>query len=206
MRMAAAFLSFSLAFGGLGAAEAADTAPDVAPGADQGADTAPATVVSRADRLNELFKTLKTASDEASGRDTERAIVRLWLDSGSDTVDLLMAWSMKAIDDKDYPLALDFLDRIIALKPDYVEGWNKRATVYYLTDDYNKSLADIAETLALEPRHFGALTGLGAIMREIDQPKKAIEAYREALALDPFLTSVKKSLDELEAKAAGKDA
>jgi tetratricopeptide (TPR) repeat protein len=79
-----------------------------------------------------------------------------------------------------------------------VEGWNKRATVYYLTDDYAKSLSDIQRVLALEPRHFAALSGLGAILSDIGDDQRAIEAYQEALTIDPHLDNVKKALDEIK--------
>jgi tetratricopeptide (TPR) repeat protein len=167
---------------------------------------APAPVtVSRAEKLDQLFATLKTAADKGAAKEAENAIVRLWLESGSDTVDLLMSWTLKAMEDKDYPLALDFLDRITVMKPDYAEGWNKRATVYYLVEDYSKSIADIAQTLALEPRHFGALSGLGTIMRGIGDNKRAMEAYRQALAFDPHLENVKKALEELEVETGGEE-
>ena len=135
----------------------------------------------------------------------ESSILGLWLESGSDTVDLLMDWAMKAIDAKNYALALDYLDRVVTMKPDYAEGWNKRATVYFLTDDYKKSIFDIERTLALEPRHFGALSGLGMIMRDIGQDKRAIDAFQRALAVDPYLDNVKKALDEIQTDDAGKE-
>jgi tetratricopeptide (TPR) repeat protein len=167
-----------------------------------GADKAP--VKSRIEQLDDLFQSLKTASSKETARAAEDGIWRLWLESGSDTVDLLMSWAMKAMEAKDYATALDFLDRIVIMKPDYAEGWNKRATVYFLMDDYSKSIADIGKTLALEPRHFGALSGLGMIMRELGEDKRAIEAYQKALAVDPNLDGVQKALDELQTKAAGK--
>jgi tetratricopeptide (TPR) repeat protein len=167
-----------------------------------GADKAP--VKSKAEQLDDLFQTLKSASSKEAAQAAEDGIWHLWLESGSDTVDLLMTWAMKAMQAKDYATALDFLDRVIIMKPDYAEGWNKRATVYFMMNDYSKSIADIGKTLALEPRHFGALSGLGMIMREIGEDKRAIEAYQKALAVDPNLEGVQKALDELQAKAAGK--
>jgi tetratricopeptide (TPR) repeat protein len=167
-----------------------------------GADKAPAK--SRAEQLDSLFQSLRTASSKEMAKAAENGIWRLWLESGSDTIDLLMNWAMKAMEAKDYSTALDFLDRVVIMKPDYAEGWNKRATVYFLMDDYSKSIADIGKTLALEPRHFGALSGLGMIMRELGEDKRAIEAYQKALAVDPNLDGVQKALDELQLKAAGK--
>ena len=154
----------------------------------------------RAEQLDSLFELLRTAKDEAAAQSTEQMIAELWLKSGSDTVDLLMDWAEQAVKDKNYPLALDYLDRILTLKPDYVEGWNTRATVYYLREDYGRALADIEETLKLEPRHFGALTGLGTIMREIGDDKRALEVYRKVIVLDPHLDSVQKQIDELSGK------
>jgi len=167
-----------------------------------GADKEPAK--SRSEQLDALFQTLKSASSKETAKAAENSIWRLWLQSGSDTIDLLMNWAMKAMEAKDYAVALDFLDRVILMKPQFAEGWNKRATVYFLLDDYSKSIADIGKTLALEPRHFGALSGLGMIMRELGEDKRAIEAYQKALAVDPNLEGVQKALDELQAKAAGK--
>jgi tetratricopeptide (TPR) repeat protein len=160
---------------------------------------------SRSERLDGLFATLKSTKSSSEAKVAEGSILRLWLESGSDTIDLLMDWAIKAIDAKNYPLALDYLDRVVTMKPDYAEGWNKRATVYFLTDDYKKSIFDIERTLALEPRHFGALSGLGMIMRDIGQDKRAIDAFKRALAVDPYLDNVKKALDDIQVDDAGKE-
>jgi tetratricopeptide (TPR) repeat protein len=112
---------------------------------------------------------------------------------------------VKAIANKDYPQALDFLDRVVTMAPDYAEGWNKRATVYYLTDDYSKAMADLKHVLVIEPRHFGALTGIGSILRDTGQDKPALEAYQQALALDPHLDEVKKAVNDLEKETGEKD-
>ena len=86
---------------------------------------------------------------------------------------------------KDYDLAIKLLNAVVELKPDYIEGWNRRATIYYLKKDYAHSIADIREVLSREPRHFGALSGLGLILQEIGDDKHALEAYRKVLAIDP---------------------
>ena len=138
---------------------------------------APAATPSRAEQLDALFAELKSASDAAAAKQAEDAIIAIWLQSGSDTVDLLMSWSVQAIAKKEYAEALDILDRVVTLKPDYVEGWNKRATVYFLTDKYGQSISDIEHVLVLEPRHFGALTGLGSIFRALGEDQRAIEAF-----------------------------
>jgi tetratricopeptide (TPR) repeat protein len=165
------------------------------------AETAPK---SRAERLDALFDTLAAVENQEAAKAAEREILRVWLQSGSDTVDLLMDWTMTAMDEEDYPLALDFLDRIITLEPGYVEGWNRRATIHFLNDDYAKSIADIEQVLAIEPRHFGALAGLGTILRELGDERLALDAYRQALALDPVMGEVQKAIDELEATSGGR--
>src|SRR5690349_15748433 len=100
-------------------------------------DAAAAPVLpSREDRLDSLFTTLKSTADKNAAKAAENDIITLWLESGSDTVDLMMSWTLAAIEEKDYGLALDYLDRMLVLRPDYAEGWNKRATVHFLKDDY----------------------------------------------------------------------
>jgi tetratricopeptide (TPR) repeat protein len=159
----------------------------------------------RASRLDTLFETLKSAADPAAAEAAENDIITLWLQSGSDTVDLLMQWTLAAIEERDYALALDYLDRMVIMKPDFAEAWNKRATVHFLLDDYSRAIADIERTLQLEPRHFGALSGLGAIMRDIGENDRAMAAYRRALEYDPHLENVRQALQEIEKETAGRD-
>ena len=160
---------------------------------------------SREARLASLFETLKTETDPDAAGEVENEILDVWLDSESDTVDLLMDWTLQAMEGKQYPRALDFLDRIILMEPAYVEGWNKRATVYFLLDDYGMALADIGKVLELEPRHFGALSGLGIILRSLGEDERAKAAFRAALDIDPHLTNVREELESLEAETAGED-
>ena len=154
-------------------------------------------------QLDQAFQTLQNTSNRGAAKRAERRIIQLWLESGSDTVDLLMSWALRAIDQEDFALALDYLDRIIMLKPDYAEGWNKRATVYFLIDDYGKAITDIQQVLALEPRHFGALSGLGMMLSEIGRSEQAIEVFEEALVIDPLLENVREALQSLLDETAG---
>jgi len=154
--------------------------------------------------LDTLFEALKVAPDEASAKAIEDRIWALWMVSGSDTCNLLMGRAKAAADGKDYGLAIKLLDAVVELRPDYAEGWNRRATVYYLQKDYSHSLADIREVLAREPRHFGALSGLGAILQEIGDDKHALEAYRRALAIDPHLEHVGEVVKTLTEKVEGR--
>jgi tetratricopeptide (TPR) repeat protein len=155
--------------------------------------------------LDTLFDALKIAPDAESAKAIEDRIWAVWMVSGSDTCNLLMARVKAAADDKDYDLAVKLLDAVIELKPDYVEAWNRRATVYYLMKDYPHSLADIREVLAREPRHFGALSGLGLILQEIGDDRHALEAYRKALAIDPHLEHVPDVVKTLGEKVEGRD-
>ena len=153
--------------------------------------------------LDELFAELADSEGSRAGRALEVAILERLHESGSDTVDLLLSWAMKFMEEKEYPRALDVLDQVVMLKPDFAEGWNKRATVYYLLDDYGSSLADIRRTLALEPRHFGALSGLGFILDETGKKEQAIEVFQKALAINPQLTKIREAVERLEKETAG---
>ena len=130
-------------------------------------------------------------------------MLQAWLASGSDTIDLLMERAMFAMEGKDYALALELLDAIVELKPDFAEGWNKRATLYYLIDDYDRSMRDIQKVLALEPRHFGALSGLGLILQDVGQTRGALAAFQQALAVHPFLGNIEDSVTELLREVEG---
>jgi tetratricopeptide (TPR) repeat protein len=159
----------------------------------------------RTKNLDFLFEALKAAPDTESAKLVESRIWALWLASGSDTADLLMTRVKTAIDQKDANLAIQLLDAVVALKPDYVEAWNRRATIHFSNKDYGKSLADIRQVLAREPRHFGALTGLGVIMQELGEDKFALEAFRKALAVNPHLSKVPDFVKTLTEKVEGRD-
>ena len=155
--------------------------------------------------LDFLFGALKVAPDAASAKNVEERIWAIWLASGGDTSTLLMARVKAAIDAEKYDLALRLLNAIIELKPSYVEAWNRRATVYFLKKDYANAVADLAKVLTLEPRHFGALTGLGAIMQDLGDDKTALIAFRQALALDPHLQGISEKVKTLTLKVEGQD-
>jgi tetratricopeptide (TPR) repeat protein len=155
--------------------------------------------------LDTLFKALKIAPTEESAKAIEGQIWAVWMISGSDTCNLLMARVKAAAEVKDYDLAIKLLDAIIEINPDYVEAWNERATLYYAKNDYAHAIADLGEVLAREPRHFGALSGLGLMLQEIGDDKDALEAYRKALAIDPHLERVPDAVRELTEKVEGRN-
>ena len=155
--------------------------------------------------LDTLFSALKIAPDETTAKAIEDRIWATWTIAGGDTCNLLMSRVKAATDDKDYDLAIKLLDAIIDIKPDYIEAWNRRATVYYLKNDFGHAIADIRQVLAREPRHFGALSGLGLMLEELGDDKDALEAYRRALAIDPHLEHVSDVVKTLAEKVEGRD-
>ncbi len=155
--------------------------------------------------LDELFAELPEHADSPPGQRIEAEILKRFNRSGSDTADLLMSWASSAIEAKNYPHALDILDQAVLVKPDFAEAWNKRATVYFLTDDYSASIADIRQTLALEPRHFGALAGLGMIFQAMDRKHDAIEVFERALEINPQLDKVREAVEQLKKDTASDD-
>lgn len=155
--------------------------------------------------LDFLFGALKAAPDETSARHVEARIWALWLQTPSDTAGLLMTRAKAAIDAQNIDVALQLLDAVIKLRPDYTEAWNRRATLYYLKNDYVRSLEDLQQVLIREPRHFGALAGVGMIMQDIGDEKRALDAFRRALAVDPYLEKVPDMIKQLSEKVEGRD-
>ncbi|MBR1221949.1 tetratricopeptide repeat protein [Bradyrhizobium sp. U87765 SZCCT0131] len=155
--------------------------------------------------LDFLFGALKVAPDDASAKHVEARIWAIWSSTPSDTAALLMARAGAAMETKQLDVALKLLDSVVKLRPDYIEAWNRRATVYYLKNDYVRALSDIREVLVREPRHFGALAGLGMIMEEYGDDKRALDAFRQALALNPRLEKVPEMVKTLSEKVEGRD-
>jgi tetratricopeptide (TPR) repeat protein len=155
--------------------------------------------------LDFLFGALKAAPDEASARHVEARIWAMWMQTPSDTASLLMTRAKTAMDAQKMDIALKLLDSVVKLRPDYTEAWNRRATLYYLKNDYARSLQDIQQVLAREPRHFGALAGLGMIMQDLGEDKRALEAFRKALAVNPYLEKVPDIVKSLTEKVEGRD-
>jgi tetratricopeptide (TPR) repeat protein len=155
--------------------------------------------------LDFLFGALKAAPDEASAKHVEARIWAMWMQTPSDTAALLMARAKAAIDANQADVALKLLDAVIKLRPEYVEAWNRRATLYYMQNDYSHSLEDIEQVLSREPRHFGALAGLGMIMQDLGDDKRALDAFRRALAVNPHLERVPELVKTLTEKVEGRD-
>jgi tetratricopeptide (TPR) repeat protein len=155
--------------------------------------------------LDFLFGALKAAPDAEIAKAVEERIWAVWAISRSDTTNLLMVRARTAVEQKDTDLAIKLLTAIIKIKPDYVNAWNQRATLYYAKKDFGRALADIREVLKREPRHFGALSGLGLILQDIGEDKQALEVYRRALAIYPRMEHIPDVVKRLQEKVEGRD-
>ncbi|MDW5314804.1 hypothetical protein [Rhizobium sp. PL01] len=171
------------------------------------ADAAQASVTSELttpkQRLDTLFAELKRERYQDKAREISNRIRVEWQDSGSATINLLMQWASKAVETNKQAAALDILDQVISLSPLYVEGWNQRATLHYQMGNYRKSMSDINRVLALEPRHFGALAGMAAILTSSGQDELALRAWEQFLDIYPSDRKAQEQLGELEEKLAG---
>jgi tetratricopeptide (TPR) repeat protein len=154
-------------------------------------------------RLDRLFDELKRARNPQAAERVAGRIRQEWSRSGSATVDLMMGWAQEAMQASKNDVALDFLDQVTVLAPDYAEGWNRRATLHYAMNDPAKSMADIDRVLRIEPRHFGALSGLAQILKDAERNQMAMEAYQRVLDVYPMLRSAQDELSELADDLAG---
>lgn len=137
--------------------------------------------------LDQRFAELKQAEDEVTARGIEQEIWKLWMVSGNPEIDELMRRAMEARRWGDYAKAFALLDQVTGIDPEYAEAWNQRATIHFLQDDYEQALADVARTLELEPRHFGALAGRGVIRLRQGKSALAIQNIKAAMDYYPFL-------------------
>jgi tetratricopeptide (TPR) repeat protein len=154
-------------------------------------------------RLNQLFIDLKRERNEKAAERIAGRIWGEWSQSGSASIDLMMQWSQKAIENQKFDVALDFLDQVVTLQPNYAEGWNRRATVHFMMKNFGKSMSDIDHTLQLEPRHFGALAGLAQIMALTGHKQSALEAWQKVLAIYPMMRSAQDQVATLSEELAG---
>lgn len=148
-------------------------------------------------RLDQLFGALARAGP-GEWQVIEQEIRGIWAESGSASLDLLLARGSQALEDGDAEAAIEHFTALIDHAPDFAAAWNGRATAYFRAGLYGPALADIAQVLTLEPRHFGALTGLAVILEESGQTEKALAAYREVLRLNPNRTNVLEAIAALE--------
>ena len=158
----------------------------------------------RAERLDELFAQLPEA-DEGQAARIEAEIQRLWARSGSDTVDLILTRGRMALEQDQLVKALHHFTAATDHAPDFAEAWNMRATAFFLHGELGMALSDIEHVLALEPRHFGALSGLGVILEQLGRDKDALQAFREAQRVNPHLENVDEAIERLAHTVDGRD-
>ena len=127
----------------------------------------------------------------------ERALWEVWSRSGSDDIDHLLQAGISEIQHGQLEASIDTFSEVIRRRPEFAEGWNKRATAYYLVGEYRKSAADCDEVLKRNPSHFGALSGYGMIWLRLDEPARALERFEQALAVNPNLESVRETVEGL---------
>lgn len=153
--------------------------------------------------LDKLFAELKRERNPQAADRIAKRIWSEWYKSGSASIDLMMKWSNDAVQAQKYDVALDFLDQVVTLQPGFAEGWNRRATVHFLMHQFGKSMADIERTLELEPRHFGALSGMAQIMKETGRKQLALNAWQRVIDIYPMMRSAQNEIATLSEELAG---
>lgn len=148
-------------------------------------------------RLRDLFVTLQNSEDTIVLQEAESSIWEIWYDSGEQDVDSMMKEARKAVTAGEYAIAEAIYSQVIKRLPEFSEGWNRRATIRYYRRDYQGSLQDIHRTLVLEPRHFGAIWGLGMILGWQREYSAAISAFERLLEIKPRSGDAQPRIDML---------
>jgi tetratricopeptide (TPR) repeat protein len=157
-------------------------------------------------QLDRLFTALREAPDEAAAQPIEQQIWAKWAESGSPTVDILLERATAAESAGETAMATEFLEQASDLAPQFAEPWQRRASIAYEAHDYAGAITAIQETLRREPRHFGAMAGLGLIYEELGQDEAALDAFRAALAIHPHYSAAVRGVARLAPKVEGQDA
>ncbi|TPV97408.1 MAG: hypothetical protein USCAAHI_03174 [Beijerinckiaceae bacterium] len=165
----------------------------------------PAPEAVRKQMLDTLFERLRKASDPEDAQRIAETIERVFLQSYSGTANLLMQRATAQVQAGQYELALSLFDKLVALEPDWAEAWNQRATTRFLTGDTDGAMADIDRVMKLEPRHFGALAGMGIILQGAGFGKDALEIFNKALAIYPLEPDIRKLTEKLTLEIEGQD-
>lgn len=173
---------------------------------DRPSDDLPApTPLERPKMLGQLYEQLPKARDAQAAAPIIEAIEHLWRFSGSPTVDLLMHRAERLAKEEDFDLALKIIDATVDIAPDEAEAWHLRAKVHYLKKDYHLAIADLKRALEYDPLHYGANNDLGVAFEAIGAKKEALQAYRKAIAVNPFLGETKRAVEELRREVEGQD-
>lgn len=200
-RLFAFILAFGISLGPPLAVTAQEVAPDVE-GTQEGDD------LEQLERRS--FETLESLFEDLAAQTrapaANRISQRIWQElnkSGSDTINLLMNRATQAFREDRHSVALDLLDQVVVLAPDFSEGWNRRATVHFAMKEYGRSLSDIEQTLAIQPRHFGALSGLAKILEIFDRDRDSLAAWYKVLEIYPANEEAQRAVIKLEEKLTG---
>lgn len=151
----------------------------------------------KAPELESLFDELLVAEDASEATQLESQIWQVWLKAPNDTAEALMSQIVYAMQDGQLMLAIRLSDQLIDSEPEFAEAWNKRATLHYLVGDLDSSVEDIRETVKLEPRHFGAISGLGLIFLKRGQLQNALDAFEQVLKINPQSVNTRRSVEQV---------
>jgi tetratricopeptide (TPR) repeat protein len=159
----------------------------------------------RKQMLDGLFDRLRSAGDQGDAERIAASIEHVWLQYDSDTANLLMQRATVSMQAQQYPQALSLFDKLVALEPDWAEAWNQRATTRFLAGDTDGAMADIDRVMKLEPRHFGALAGMGMILQGEGLDKSALEIFKKVLGIYPLEPNIQKLVEKLTLDVEGQD-
>ena len=180
-------------------------AQDIAEPAAPGIDDLPPPPLTGQAKMDDLFTRLAKSEDAAEAGRIEAEIRIEWSKSGSPAMDLLLQRGSDALAMGDFPAAVEHLTALIDHAPDYNEAYIARASAYYAGNDIGPALDDLSHALAADPRNFDALTMLGMLLEEVERPEKALEAYRAAQAVHPWLVDVNDAIDRLSKTLEGQE-
>ncbi len=155
-------------------------------------------------KLDALFEQLRTTTDKETGSRIESKIWGIWVHRGKSDIDSHMALGIKAMRTGALKLSLRQFNKVVSLDPEFAEGWNKRATVHYMMGRLDESVADIQRTLALEPRHYGAISGMALIFDATENVKGALKAWQQVLEFTPYNEDIRKRVEQLKSELEGK--
>jgi Flp pilus assembly protein TadD len=204
MMRAAVFLCLILSASPVAAQVTGPTPAAPAAEATPAANAPPPSFASeRARRLDELYSRLKEAEGARQARAIEAQIGMIMAQSGSDTADLLMARAQQAMQQRQADLALSLLDSVIDMYPETVEAWSRRATLHFARREIGRAITDIENVLRLEPRHYGAMVGLGMMFQQLGEDKRALVAFKKALEINPHIERVPQIIQRLQPKVDG---
>lgn len=165
--------------------------------------TGPAFADQNAKNLDKLFEELAHAEHPITANQIEGEIWRAWLESDDEKVDEELRAGMREMSSGNFEESIDHFTKVIEMDPDFAEGWNKRATAYFYNNQPAKSMKDIQKTLSLEPRHFGAISGMGLIFLQWGDERGALNAFEQVLKINPMAGTANAEVDRLRKKLGG---